>query len=253
VIFLTWWSILKKPQLSLREKDYTKFRESQALDTLNRILVKDPANNIEAVNRVGFRNKGIEGGKSKRPFVEMMTDKSLKPETLKELRDNGFYITGRVFTDDETGEKSMGYYIRAESFGKTANIEPTNKERELLTTPQSNPEMDRRDRKLKETRETKRKDKEANYQKRLEAGEIWGTEQWRKKQDSKDLQRVRERRKKFANRKTVPKEEASPEQIKNQETLISSLKEQREQLSGAKAKKMRKRIENEERKLSNMR
>ena len=250
---MTWWSILKKPQLSLREKDYTKFRESQALDTLNRILVKDPANNLEAVNRVGFRKKGIEGGKSKRPFVEMMTDKSLKPETLKELRENGFYVTGRKYKNDETGEDSMGYYIRAESFSATRNINPTDKERELLTTRQTNPEMERRDRKLEEVRETKRKEKQANYQKRLEAGEIWGTEQWRKKQDSKDLQRIREDRKKFANRKKVPKEEVSPEQIKNQETLINSLKEQREQLSGAKAKKMRKRIENEERRLSNMR
>lgn len=250
---MTWWSILKKPQLSLREKDYTKFRESQALDTLNRILVKDPANNLEAVNRVGFRKKGIEGGKSKRPFVEMMTDKSLKPETLKELRQNGFYVRGRKYKNDETGEDSMGYYIRAESFGMTPNINPTDKERELLTTRQTNPEMERRDRKLEEVRETKRKEKQANYQKRLEAGEIWGTEQWRKKQDSKDLQRIREDRKKFANRKKVPKEEVSPEQIKNQETLINSLKEQREQLSGAKAKKMRKRIENEERRLSNMR
>lgn len=250
---MTWWSILKKPQLSLREKDYKKFRESQALDTLNRILVKDPANNLEAVNRVGFRKKGIEGGKSKRPFVEMMTDKSLKPETLKELRQNGFYVRGRKYKNDETGEDSMGYYIRAESFGMTPNINPTDKERELLTTRQNNPEMERRDRKLEEVRETKRKEKQANYQKRLEAGEIWGTEQWRKKQDSKDLQRIREGRKKFSNRKKVPKEEVSSEQIKNQKTLISSLKEQREQLSGAKAKKMRKRIENEERRLSNMR
>lgn len=249
---MSWWSILKKPQLSLNEKDYDKFRESQALDTLNRILVKDPANNLEAVNRVGFRKKGIEGGKSKRPFVEMMTDKSLKTKTLKELRDAGFYVTARKFKDD-TGQDTTGYYIRAESFGMTPNVKPTPEEKDLLTSPQTNPEMEQRQYyKDKDTR-TKRKNKQADYQKRLEAGEIWGTEQWRKKQDSKDLQRVRESRKKFANRKTVPKEETSPEQIKNQETLISSLKEQREQLSGAKAKKMRKRIENEERKLSNMR
>ena len=165
---MTWWSILKKPQLSLGEKDYTKFRESQALDTLNRILVKDPANNLEAVNRVGFRKKGIRGGKSKRPFVEMMTDKPLKPETLKELREKGFYVTGRKDKNDETGEDSMGYYIRAESFSVTRNIDPTDKERELLTTRQTNPEMERRDRKLEEVRDSKRKERQAN-KKRLEA------------------------------------------------------------------------------------
>ena len=45
----------------------------------------------------------------------------------------------------------------------------------------------------------------------------------------------------------------TPEEIQTQEKLIQDLKQQREGLSGAKAKKMRKRIENEERKLKNMR
>lgn len=248
---MSWRSILKAPQLSVKEKDYTKFRESQALDTLNRILVKDPANNLEAVNRVGFRKKGIEGGKSKRPFVEMMTDKSLKTKTLEELRDAGFYVTARKFKDDR-GQDTTGYYIRADSFGMTPNVKPTPEERELLTSPQTNPEMEQRQYYKDKDIRTKRKDKQEDYQKRLEAGKIWGTEQWRKKQDSKDLQRIREGQERFSNRKKEPEEKASSEQIKNQEKLIEGLKEQREQLSGAKAKKMRKRIENEERRLLNM-
>ena len=140
---MTWWSVLKKPQMSLGEKDYKKFRGSQALDTLNRILVKDPANNLERVNQVGFRRKGIRGGRSKRPYFRMMTDKALKPETLKELREAGFYVSSRKYTD-EAGQDSMGYFIRAESFGGTTNVKPTDEEVNLLTSPQSNPEMERR-------------------------------------------------------------------------------------------------------------
>ena len=49
------------------------------------------------------------------------------------------------------------------------------------------------------------------------------------------------------------KKKFTPEEIQTQEKLIQDLKQQRESLTGAKAKKMRKRIENEERKLKNMR
>jgi len=233
---MSWWSVLKKPQMSLREKDYTKFRESQALDALNRILVKDPANNLERVNRVGFRKKGIKGGRSKRPFVQMMTDTALKPETLKELREAGFYVSSKKFKD-EAGQDSMGYFIRAESYGGTKNVKPTDEEVNSLTSPQSNPEMGRRSENLDRFNREKEESKLAR----------------RKKEEADSNAFRREYYQSEIERNRKPKKTGTPEEIKALEEQIRSLKEQKEGLTGAKAKKMRKRIENEERKLSNLR
>tara|TARA_R100000353_G_scaffold38118_1_gene30167 strand:- start:6539 stop:7147 length:609 start_codon:yes stop_codon:yes gene_type:complete len=126
---MSWEDILKRPQLYLTESKYEKFKTSQALDSLNRILRKDPAKTLNS--DVGFRDKGIKGGRSRRPFIDLTTDKPLQSETIKELRDSGFYVT--VNRDkDGTGTK---YFIRGESFSGTENVEPTEEERRAITSP----------------------------------------------------------------------------------------------------------------------
>lgn len=246
---MNWREILKAPpQLHLTGKKYDYFKRGQALDSLNRILRKDPAKTLNS--DVGFRSSGIRGGKSKRPFVHLTTDTALQPDTLKELRGSGFYVS--IEKDkDEAGQVDYTYYIRGESFSGTRNTEPTEEERRAITSrkPKSaKDEIARREGNLRQFVEER------------DAKEEAAAKEERKRYAEQDLNYrasvVNRDRKAFEEKvkeREANKKKFNPEEIQSQEKLIQNLKQQRESLTGAKAKKMRKRIENEERKLNNMR
>ncbi len=246
---MNWREILKAPpQLHLTGKKYDYFKRGQALDSLNRILRKDPAKTL--YSDVGFRGSGIRGGRSKRPFVHLTTDTALQSETLKELRDSGFYVS--IEKDkDEAGQVDYTYYIRGESFSGTRNIEPTEEERRAITSrkPKSaKDEIARREENLRQFVE----ERDAKEERRLSQER----KERRKLTQRRQVEAVTRDRKKFEEQlkeREANKKKFTPEEIQTQEKLIQDLKQQRESLTGAKAKKMRKRIENEERKLKNMR
>lgn len=246
---MNWREILKAPpQLHLTGKKYEKFRRSQALDSLNRILRKDPANTL--YSDVGFRSRGIRGGRSKRPFVQITTDTALQPETIKELRDSGFYVS--IEKDkDEAGQVDYTYYIRGESFSGTRNIEPTEEERRAITSRKPKSAKDEIARRRENLAEFQI-ERDAEKTRRLMQEMKESNERYQREQ----VEAVTRDRKAFEEQlkeREANKKKFTPEEIQTQEKLIQDLKQQREGLTGAKAKKMRKRIENEERKLKNMR
>jgi hypothetical protein len=154
------------PQMNIRGSDYGKWGKNMSLGNLNRLLVPDPAKNLDKINHIGFQHQGgPKGGRSQRPYLTMNTDSKLNPETVRAIREAQFTVLPRQVEGKQQymfKPKNSGY----PNFTPVPNeIVPTQTEREnILSNSQQHSQQQQQQRKQQELQQQELQQQELQQQ-----------------------------------------------------------------------------------------